>query len=191
VQGAAAISNYIADVQLISPLNYQQFATEGACPICALPGVLIALQERKASKEFEKERSAAEAFIRTGTIIAKKISFDEMFSLVDDHLCITMVEIDRLYPNRSQSSHFVVLYVNDGDCVWLHDPGRPPFRSQKLPKARVYAAAAEPELMAVPLGTHKFGPSHGVGVTAYPRTISVLAVSRLLRNHEADPRSGT
>ena len=33
--------------------------------------------------------------------------------------------------------------------------------------------------------------AYGGGVTAYPRTISVLAVSRLLRNHEADPRSGT
>jgi hypothetical protein len=102
VQGAAAISKYIPGVKLISPLDYRQFAQDGAAYLRRFwRPEWFALQERKASKDFEKERNAAEVFLDAGTTVETKIPSEELFSLVDDHLCITMVEVDKLYPNRN------------------------------------------------------------------------------------------
>jgi hypothetical protein len=159
VQGAATIAQRIEGVQLITELDYSQFAKEGTPYLERVwAPEWLTLQRARASEGFEKERRAVLSFLEKGTCVTKKLTFDELFALVKTNLCIAMVRVHELYQNRKEGSHFVVLYGNDGDNIWLHDPGRPPARSQRISRARVFSAYGL-ELISIPLGAYKFGPS--------------------------------
>jgi len=116
----------------------------------------FSLQKSKASKNFEKEQTAAQFFMERGIFENKHPSKKEMFEALDKHLLISLTALERLYPERKPNAHFIVLYASDGDMVWLHDPGLPPKRSVRLKQQHFYDAY-QGDLVMVPLGNHKFG----------------------------------
>ena len=161
IEGAAYLAKFVSGVQLYSILDYAKFAQNGESYLREFwTPAHFGLQKSKASQDFKKEQVAAERFISSGTfelIIPPK---EKLISSLKENLIIAMVGVNRLYPERGQGVHFIVLYAHADGMIHFHDPGLPPRPRSRLPKDRVYSALND-ELLVVPLGTQKFGLVEG------------------------------
>jgi hypothetical protein len=158
IQGAAMLSKFIRGVKFYSNLDYNRFAAEGEAYLQSIwhPDWLE-VQKGHASPGFIREQNAAKAFVAGNTFKLKKLSSTALFDALNENLIIPLAQVASLYPGRPSGGHFIVLYANDGDSAWIHDPGLPARRSLRLPKEQVYNAY-NGDLILVPKADRRFGP---------------------------------
>lgn len=152
ITGAALLARFVKGVKLYAAIDYREFARQGELYLTRIwnPSYL-ALQKNNASVNFAKEQKAAQAFVAANRFELRRLSQPELFGLLRDNLVILQARVNFLFPENGPGTHYVVLYAEDGDWAWIHDPGLPARRSARLPKSRVYAAYTG-ELIVVPRG---------------------------------------
>jgi hypothetical protein len=145
-------------VKLYAGLDYGEFARQGEGYLASIwSPEYFSLQRKFASPNFVKEQEAAETFVANNKFELNRLAESEFVELLRENLIILQTQANLLFPDSGSGTHYVVLYAEDGDSIWLHDPGLAPRRSVRLLKAKVYAAYTG-EIIAVPHGGRKFGP---------------------------------
>jgi hypothetical protein len=160
VQGVVALSKYVRGVKLYSGLDYDRFAREGEAFLTqAWDRDWFNVQKKNASPGFVREQAAAKAFVAGNAFEHRRLGREELFSALDNHLIIQLTRVDMLYPGQAVGGQFILLYANDDDAVWVHDPGLLPHRANKLSKELIQRAcggrvrgACGGDLILIPTG---------------------------------------
>lgn len=131
-----ALSNKIPNTRIISDMDYVRFAEEGEEYLKEyFHPDWFNLQKSKASPGFQKEQSAAKKLEKK--IVQKNIIHQNTVEeLLSENLLIALVDVGELSGKNKPSGHFVVVYGQNGNGFFIHDPGLPPQQGWQVNKEK-------------------------------------------------------
>ncbi len=153
---ALEIAKRISKTKLVSDLDYNRFAELGTEYLKTFWGPeWFELQKQKASPGFERERQMASLLKDTGICECRMITKEEIQASLKNHILIALVDMGLLSGGKT-TGHFVVLYNQEGDDFFLHDPGLPPRQSYRA-RMDTFMLAFKKEAIIIPKGSIPFG----------------------------------
>lgn len=157
-RAAVALDQKIKGVKLISKLDYGTFAKHGESYLRQfMSPEWFELQSFHASEAFKREQQAAidcvsqNLFEHLLTITQKDI-----YEWLKDHLLIALVNSKVLKEEPGAAGHLVVVYTEENEKIFLHDPGLPPHPSWAVPVDR-FMKSFKGDVILVPKGNRPFG----------------------------------
>lgn len=151
--GAKVLSDRIKGITLVSTLDYNKFANEGEEFLKSYWRDHIdwySLQKQHASLGFKKEQKAAQDFLKSGIFIFKQLTREEIGDLLKSNYLVTMIGVGKLPNGRWSETHFVLVYDQNEESFFLHDPGLPAKESLEVPKDK-FMEAFKDDAIIIPL----------------------------------------
>ena len=149
--GVISLSERITGVRMVSNLDYEQFAARGEDFLKeSWSDDWFKSQQLHASKHFEKEKTLTRKLIDKSLFKLKILKQEDIEQLLDGNLLIALVDAGRLVNQNYTAGHFVVVFDQDKDNFYIHDPGLPPQENWQVNK-KDFTQAFRGDLIIVPI----------------------------------------
>lgn len=152
VAGAKALADYIGEVKMYSVLNYLNFATKGKAYLKeAWPQGYYDNQKKHASPDFKREQALAKSFLKNGNVENHNLGLNEIVDFLNrNKFVIALCDPHVLNNEQSQNkSHFILLFKQDNNNFFYHDPGLPAVQNKAQNKL-TFQKAFQHEAVIVP-----------------------------------------